>query len=76
MYYCTVLDAVVKFKVPMGDTQGVQIGHTVAYLTEDTIYLWTEHPSGHDDREEVIRGISHDMPRIRWGCEEEEGDTS
>ena len=58
-------DAVVEFEIPMGETQRVEIGHTVAYLTEDTKYLWTKHFGGHDDREEVVRGIFHDLSRVK-----------
>lgn len=54
-------DTVVEFKIPMGETQRVEIGHTAAYLTKDTIYLWTKHLGGHDDGEEVIWGIFHDL---------------
>jgi len=54
-------DAVVEFKIAMGEAQGMEIGHTVANLTKDTINLWTKHLGGHDDGEEVVRGIFHDL---------------
>lgn len=49
----------------MGETQGVEIGNTIANLAEDTKDLWAEHLSGHDDGEEVIWGILHDLRRMR-----------
>lgn len=60
-------DAVIEFEISMGETQGVEIGHTAAYLTKDTKYLWTEHLGGHDDGEEVVWCIFHDLSRIRRG---------
>lgn len=59
-------DAIVEFEIAMGEARGVEIGDAVANLTEDAEYFWTKHFGRHDDGEEVIRGVFHDLLRVRW----------
>lgn len=59
-------DAVVEFEVAMGETEGVEISNTVADLAKDTENLWAKHLGGHDDGEEVIRSVLHDLLELRW----------
>jgi hypothetical protein len=39
----------------------MKIGDAVTYLSKDAKDFWTEHLGRHDDGEEVIRGIFHDL---------------
>ena len=56
-------DAVIKLEVPMGQTEFMEVLHTVAYLAENAVNLRSRHHSGHDDAKKVIRGIFHDLIR-------------
>ena len=63
-------DAVVELEISMCETQRMEIGNTIAYLSKDAKYLWTKHLGGHDDGEEVVWCIFHDLFGIRRGCRE------
>lgn len=60
-------DTVVELEIAMCEAEGVEIGDAIAYLTEDTKYLWAEHLGGHDDGKEVVRCIFHDLWRVNGG---------
>ena len=54
-------DAIVEFEITMRQTQLVQILDTVADLPEHAINLWATHLPRHDDAEQVIWRIFHNL---------------
>ena len=45
----------------MRETERVQIFHAIADLTEDAVDLRARHAAGHDDTEQIIRRVLHDL---------------
>lgn len=56
-------DTVIKFEITMGETDRVEVVYAFADLTEDTVDLGAAHLLRHDDAEEVIRCILHNLHR-------------
>jgi hypothetical protein len=45
----------------MCQAKRMKVCDAVADLTEDAEYFWTQHASGHDDTEEVVGSVLHDL---------------
>jgi hypothetical protein len=63
-------DAIIEFEVAMSEAHLVEVLYAIAHLAEDTVYFWTTHFSGHDDREEIKRSKLHNLD---GGQKEKEG---
>lgn len=54
-------DTVVQFQIPMGQTHLVQVVDSVDNLPKDAVDFRAGHLSRHDNGEEIVRGILHDL---------------
>lgn len=57
----------------MGEAHIMEIFDTVTDLTENAINFWTTHFTCHDDAEQVIRGIFHDLVVKTTVCDNVDG---
>ena len=54
-------DAIIEFEIAVCQSHFVQILDAIADLPEHTINLWATHLARHDDAEEVVWCILHDL---------------
>ena len=54
-------DTIVELQISMSQTHLVEIVDTVNDLSEDTVDLRSSHLAGHDNREQVVRCVLHNL---------------
>lgn len=57
-------DAIVELEITVGKTHFVEVVDAIDNLPEYTVNLGSRHLARHDDREQIVRRILHDLPLV------------